>query len=74
MDMASLVKPEFIPENGDLWPAINAIDGAREILCNANRTPDESVKADLIRAVRTTLENVVNALADPVDEPDDEED
>lgn len=70
--MASLVKPEFIPENGDLWPAISILHGSGEILEQANRAADAQVKKDLISAVRKNLQNVVDALAEP--EPEQEED
>ena len=73
MDMKSLVKPEFIPENGDLWPAISILHGSGEILEQANRTPDEDVKRDLIAAVRKNLQNVIDALADPEPEIEDDE-
>ena len=72
MDMASLVKPEFIPENGDLWPAISILRGAGEILEQANRAADDEVKRDLISAVRKNLQNVIDALAEPEPEPDDD--
>ena len=71
MDMASLVKPEFIPENGDLWPAISILHGSGEILEQANRAADEQVKKDLISAVRKNLQNVVDALAEPEQEEDE---
>ena len=73
MDMASLVKPEFIPENGDLWPAISILHGAGEILEQANRTPNDQVKRDLISAVRKNLQNVIDALAEPEQEPEEDE-
>jgi hypothetical protein len=73
MDMASLVKPEFVPENGDLWPAISILHGAGEILEQANRTPDDQVKRDLISAVRKNLQNVIDALAEPEQEPEEDE-
>lgn len=73
MDMASLVKPEFIPENGDLWPAISILHGAGEILEQANRAADDQVKRDLISAVRKNLQNVIDALAEPEQEPEEDE-
>lgn len=72
MDMASLVKQEFVPENGDLWPAISILHGSGEILEQANRTPDEQVKRDLISAVRKNLQNVIDALEGQEPEDDDE--
>jgi hypothetical protein len=72
MDMNSLIKPEFVPENGDLWPAISILHGSGEILEQANRAADDQVKRDLISAVRKNLQNVIDALADP--EPELEED
>ncbi len=73
MDMASLVKPEFVPESGDLWPAISILHGSGEILEQANRAADEQVKRDLISAVRKNLQNVVDALAEPAPVPDEDE-
>lgn len=72
MDMASLIKPEFIPENGDLWPAISILHGSGEILEQANRAADDQVKRDLISAVRKNLQNVIDALADPEPEPEED--
>lgn len=73
MDMASLIKPEFIPENGDLWPAISILHGSGEILEQANRAADDQVKRDLISAVRKNLQNVIDALADPEQEQEEDE-
>jgi hypothetical protein len=73
MDMNSLIKPEFIPENGDLWPAISILHGSGEILEQANRAADDQVKRDLISAVRKNLQNVIDALADPEQEPEEDE-
>ena len=73
MDMASLVKPEFIPENGDLWPAISILHGSGEILEQANRAADDQVKRDLISAVRKNLQNVIDALSDPEQEQEEDE-
>lgn len=73
MDMASLVKPEFIPENGDFWPAISILHGSGEILEQANRSTDDQVKRDLISAVRKNLQNVIDAMAEPEQEPEEDE-
>ena len=73
MDMASLIKPEFIPENGDLWPAISILHGSGEILEQANRAADDQVKRDLISAVRKNLQNVIDALSDPEQEQEEDE-
>lgn len=73
MDMARLIKPEFIPENGDLWPAISILHGSGEILEQANRSTDDQVKRDLISAVRKNLQNVIDALAEPEQEPEEDE-
>jgi hypothetical protein len=73
MDMNSLIKPEFIPENGDLWPAISILHGSGEILEQANRAADDQVKRDLISAVRKNLQNVIDALADPEQEQEEDE-
>lgn len=72
MDMGMLVKKEFVPENGDLWPAISILHSSGEILESANRSADDEVKRDLILAVRKNLQNVIDALADPVTPEDDE--
>lgn len=73
MDMNSLIKPEFVPENGDLWPAISILHGSGEILEQANRAADDQVKRDLISAVRKNLQNVIDALADPEQEQEEDE-
>ena len=73
MDMNSLIKPEFIPENGDLWPAISILHGSGEILEQANRAADDQVKRDLISAVRKNLQNVIDAMADPEQEQEEDE-
>lgn len=72
MDMASLIKQEFVPESGDLWPAIRILHGTGEILEQANSSADDQVKRDLVSAVRKQLQNVIDALAEP--EPELEED
>ena len=73
MDMARLVKPEFIPENGDLWPAIRTLRGTAEVLESADQTPDLEVRRDLISAVVKNLQNVVAALTEPAPMPEDDE-
>lgn len=73
MDMARLVKPEFVPESGDLWPAISTLHGTAEVLESANRTPDNEVKRDLVSAVVKNLQNVIDALTEPAPMPDDDE-
>ena len=73
MDMMKLIKPDFVQESGDLWPAIGTVHGAADILESANRTPDENVKRDLISAAKQTLQNVIDALTEsPESEPDDD--
>ena len=73
MDMTRLVKPEFVPESGDLWPAISALRGTAEVLETADRTPDQEVRRDLISAVVKNLQNVIDALTEPAPMPDDDE-
>ena len=43
-----------------------------KILEQANRAADDEVKRDLISAVRKNLQNVIDALAEPEPEPDDD--
>ena len=73
MDMARLVKPEFTPESGDLWPAISTLRGTSDVLESADRTPDPEVRRDLINAVVKNLQNVIDALTEPAPMPDDDE-
>ena len=74
MDMMKLIKPDFVQESGDLWPAIGTVRGIADILESANRTPDESVKRDLISAARKSLQDVIDALTESPDpEPDDDD-
>ena len=74
MDMMKLIKPDFVQESGDLWPAIGTVRGVADILESANRTPDDDVKNDLISAAKKSLQNVIDALTEPpAGEPDDDE-
>ena len=74
MDMMKLIKPDFVQESGDLWPAIGTVRGVADILESANRTPDDGVKNDLISAAKKSLQNVIDALTEsPAGEPDDDE-
>lgn len=74
MDMLKLIKPDFVQESGDLWPAIGTVRGVADILESANRTPDDGVKNDLISAAKKSLQNVIDALTEPpAGEPDDDD-
>ena len=74
MDMMKLIKPDFVQESGDLWPAIGTVRGVADILEAANRTPDESVKSDLISAAKKSMQDVIDALTETTDpEPNDDD-
>lgn len=74
MDMMKLIKPDFVQESGNLWPAIETVRGVANILEAADRTPDESVKNDLISAAKKSMQDVIDALTESPDpEPDDDE-
>ena len=73
MDMMKLIKPDFVQESGDLWPAIGTVRVVADILEAANRTPDESVKSVLISAAKKSMQDVIDALTEsPESEPDDD--
>ena len=74
MDMMKQIKPDFVQESGDLGPAIDTVRGVANILESANRTPDESVKSDLISAAKKSMQDVIDALTEsPGPEPDDDD-
>lgn len=46
----------------EIDPVIGAVCSAREVLEQAQRNPDEKIKAPLIKAARLMLQNALDAL------------
>lgn len=64
MDVSKLVKAEFAPEAGSLYPAIMTLRNACDVLESADRTPDEAVRKPLITGAVQMLQNVIDALTE----------
>ena len=71
MDVSKLVKAEFAPEAGSLYPATMTLRNACDVLESADRTPDEAVRKPLITGAVQMLQNVIDALTEK--EPDNPE-
>lgn len=74
MDVSKLVRADFAPEVGSLYPAIMTLRNACDVLEGADKTPDEAVRKPLIAGTRQMLQNVIDALKEPDPEPDQTED
>lgn len=75
MDVSKLVKAEFAPEAGSLYPATMTLRNACDVLESADRTPDEAVRKPLITGAVQMLQNVIDALTEKEPEnpePDDD--
>ena len=77
MDTSKLIKPEFMPESGSLYPVTVTLRNACDVFESADRTPDEEVKKDLIAGAVKMLQNVIDALkpeetGDNPEEPEDD--
>jgi hypothetical protein len=64
MDVSKLVKAEFAPEAGSLYPATMTLRNACDVLESADRTPDEAVRKPLITGAVQMLQNVIDALTE----------
>lgn len=78
MDTSKLVKAEFMPESGSLYPAVTVLRQTCDILESADRTPDEAARNDLISGAVKMLQNVIDALKPEItesnpDEPNDDD-
>lgn len=78
MDISKLVKAEFIPESGSLYPAVTVLRQTCDVLESADRTPDEAARKDLISGAVKMLQNVVDALEpetteNNTDEPEEDD-
>lgn len=79
MDTTKLIKPEFMPESGSLYPAVTVLRNVCDVLESADRTPDEAVQKDLISGAVKMLQNVIDALkpdetGNNPDEPESDDD
>lgn len=74
MDTSNLLKQEFAPESGSLYPACQVLRNACDVLESADRTPDEEVKRDLVSGAVKMLQNVIDALKEPETPEDPEND
>ena len=74
MDVSKLVKAEFAPEAGSLYPATMTIRNACDVLESADRTPDEAVRKPLITGAVQMLQNVIDALTEKEPENPETED
>jgi hypothetical protein len=78
MDTSKLVKAEFMPESGSLYPAVTVLRQTCDVLESADRTPDEAARKDLISGAVKMLQNVIDALKPEItesnqDEPNDDD-
>ena len=62
MDTSKLIKPEFMPESGSLYPVTVTLRNACDVFESADRTPDDEVRKDLIAGAVKMLQNVIDAL------------
>ena len=74
MDVSKLVKAEFAPEAGSLYPATMTLRNACDVLESADRTPDEAVRRPLITGAVQMLQNVIDALTEKEPENPETED
>ena len=74
MDVSKLVKAEFAPEAGSLYPATMTLQNACDVLESADRTPDEAVRKPLITGAVQMLQNVIDALTEKEPENPETED
>ena len=74
MDVSKLVKAEFSPEAGSLYPATMTLRNACDVLESADRTPDEAVRKPLITGAVQMLQNVIDALTEKEPENPEMED
>lgn len=74
MDVSKLVKAEFAPEAGSLYPATMTLRNACDVLESADRTPDEAVRKPLITGAVQMLQNVIDALTEKEPENPEMED
>jgi hypothetical protein len=74
MDVSKLVKAEFAPEAGSLYPATMTLRNACDVLESADRTPDEAVRKPLITGAVQMLQNVIDALTEKEPENPETED
>ena len=70
MDVSKLVKTDFAPEVGSLYPVTMTLRNACDVLESADRTPDEAVRKPLITGAVQMLQNVIDALAEEPEEDD----
>ena len=73
MDISKLVKAEFMPETGNLYPAVTVLRQTCDVLESADRTPDEAARKDLISGAVKMLQNVIDALKPEITENNPEE-
>ena len=74
MDVSKLVKAEFAPEAGSLYPATMTLRNVCDVLESADRTPDEAVRKPLITGAVQMLQNVIDALTEKEPENPETED
>ena len=74
MDVSKLVKAEFAPEAGSLYPATMTLRNACDVLESADRTPDEAVRKPLITGAVQMLQNVIDVLTEKEPENPETED
>ena len=78
LDNEKMIRPDFMPDAGEMAPAVTTLHKAAEIIETADRVPDEGVKRPLLDGARTMLQNVIDALdgrrTEGLVQPDGEDD
>ena len=62
INAGKMIKPDFVPDVGEMAPVCATLHNAAEVIETADRTPDEDVKRPLLEGARTMLQNVIDAL------------
>lgn len=80
IDNSKMVRPDFMPDAGEMSAVCVTLHKAAEIIDAADRIPDETAKEPLLTSAKILLQNVIDAidgrrtdgLVMPEDDGDDE--
>ena len=62
IDNSKMVKPDYMPEAGEMCAVCETLHRAAEIIGTADRIPDETAKNPLLDGAKILLQNVIDAL------------
>lgn len=62
IDNSKMVRPDFMPDAGEMSAVCVTLHKAAEIIDAADRIPDETAKNPLLDGAKILLQNVIDAL------------